>query len=223
MMSSLHLLLKAVALLPIALGSPYLQAHRKDGPGLHTLTAYVPGDKVYDGLKVEYGGYLNLFQEKTGQYCPTQVQPNCPNGTELVFSGTFYPSSMVPGGQEFYVSGDGSTHITVQHSHAFPPGSYPYYYGWTWTSFTNRPAPSAACPTDDPLYNCDIPTGYFTFKAPDGPEGYEGGLKACRNVYDESVTSVYAVTPGFNLTGCVKMKGLATHAYSGVNPPVWAY
>jgi hypothetical protein len=129
---------------------------------------------------------------------------------------------MVPGGQEFYVEFDGSTRITVQHSHYFPPGSYPYYVGWTWTPL-NVTSTSPSCPSNSTLYNCTPPSGIFTFKVPDGPLGYEGGLRACPNKYTASVTSVFAVTPGFNETGCVVLDGLATHGYSGVNPPVWSY
>ncbi|KAF2797147.1 hypothetical protein K505DRAFT_415251 [Melanomma pulvis-pyrius CBS 109.77] len=212
-----------IALLPLASCHSHIATRQNEGPGLHTLTAYAPNNTKYNGLKVEYGGYLNLFQEKTGQYCPgPPLVPNCPNGTDTVFAGTFYPSSMVPGGQEFFVDVDGATRITVQHSHSFPPGSYPYYYGWTWTALSSN-ASSISCPSNSTLYNCGAPSGYFTFKAPDGPPSYQGGLKACPNKYNTNGTSVYAVTPLFNLTGCVELEGLATHTYTGVNPPVWAY
>ncbi|KAF2715429.1 hypothetical protein K504DRAFT_487115 [Pleomassaria siparia CBS 279.74] len=224
MRSNIRSLFLSIVALPLALSHPHSQARQNEGPGLYTLTVYAPNNTKYNALKVEYGGYLNLFQEKTGQYCPGPPSvPNCPNGTDTVFAGTFYPSSMVPGGQEFFVDVDGATRITVQHSHSFPPGSYPYYYGWTWTALPPSNASRSTCTPNSTFYNCGDPTGYFTFKAPDGPAGYEGGLRACPNEYITNGTSVYAVTPLFNETGCVELAGLATHTYTGVNPPVWSY
>ena len=93
----LQSLLQFVALLPLALAHPRSYTRQTEGPGLHTLTAYAPENAKYDGLKVEYGGYLNLFQEKTGQYCPgPPTVPNCPNGTDTVFANTFLPVSHLP-------------------------------------------------------------------------------------------------------------------------------
>ncbi|KAF2120266.1 hypothetical protein BDV96DRAFT_642109 [Lophiotrema nucula] len=221
MIRSVPSLLHAFVLLPFASGLPHISARQDDGPGLHTLTAYAPENNIYNGLKVEYKSSLNVFQEKTSSICPI-APAECPNGTDTVFLGVFNPSSEVPGGQIFYVEFEGLTRITVQHTHSFPPGAYPYNYPWTWHAFDSIPSP-AACPTDDELYNCGVPTGYFTFKAPNGPESYEGGLKACPNENDASVISVYGVTLAFNRTGCVDLEGLATHTYTGVNPPVWAY
>ncbi|KAF2729454.1 hypothetical protein EJ04DRAFT_580599 [Polyplosphaeria fusca] len=112
------LILATFTTLPIAYALQHVSGRQNEGPGLHTLTAYIPENEKYNGLKVEYGGNLNLFQEKTGSYCPTPPVQNCPNGTDTVFANTFYPMSMVPGGQEFFVENDGSTRITVQHSHS---------------------------------------------------------------------------------------------------------
>jgi hypothetical protein len=94
MMSPLHSLLVPLALVPLALSLPqsHIFARQNEGPGLHTLTAYAPNNTLYDGLKVEYSGNLNLFQARTGSYCPGPPNvPNCPNGTDTVFAGTFYP------------------------------------------------------------------------------------------------------------------------------------
>ncbi|KAF2202489.1 hypothetical protein GQ43DRAFT_439678 [Delitschia confertaspora ATCC 74209] len=95
MKSSVKVLVQAAVFLPFVLGLPRPQSTpSSDGLGFHTLTAYLPGDAVYDGLKVQYGGLLNLFQEKTGQYCPgPPLIPECPNGTDTVFYGLFYPVS----------------------------------------------------------------------------------------------------------------------------------
>jgi len=94
MITSIHSFLVTLALLPITQSYPQpdIVSRQNEGPGLHTLTAYAPNNTLYNGLKVEYGGNLNLFQSKTGSYCPGPPSvPNCPNGTDTVFSGTFYP------------------------------------------------------------------------------------------------------------------------------------
>jgi len=148
----------------------------------------------------------------------------CPNGTELAFSSTLYPYSIVPGGQDTYVQSDGLIQITVQHSHSFPPGSYPEYIGWTWTALPKEDhgkwcaGGGKHCPMHDPLYNCDPPSGYFNFMAPNATKG---GVMACPSPFDASATVIYAVTPGFVRTDCVSLDGLATHNYTG--QPVWAY
>jgi hypothetical protein len=94
MVSSIRSRLATLALLSLAQSNPQhdVISRQNEGPGLHTLTAYAPNNTLYNGLKVEYGGNLNLFQSKTGSYCPGPPSvPNCPNGTDTVFSGTFYP------------------------------------------------------------------------------------------------------------------------------------
>jgi hypothetical protein len=53
----------------------------------YTLTAYLPCNPVYNGLKVNN---LNLFQENVSQYCP-EVVSICPNGTDTVFASSMYP------------------------------------------------------------------------------------------------------------------------------------
>ena len=94
MSSPIHSLALSAALATLALSYPH--AVRQDGgPGLYTLTAYAPDNAQYNGLKVQYGGNLNLFQEKTGSYCPDPpLAQFCPNGTDTVFAGTFYPVSI---------------------------------------------------------------------------------------------------------------------------------
>ncbi|KAJ9640463.1 hypothetical protein H2201_002484 [Coniosporium apollinis] len=221
------LLFGGILLSPIALAVPHgrdREPEYYERPNTYTLTVYKKQDPKYNGLKVE-GSNMALFQSSTASYCPDSVRQSgsCPNGTELAFSGQFYPYSIVPGGQEFYVAYDGEPAITRQHSHSFPSNSYPYYYGWTWTAFEKKRGRKflERCPRRDPVYDCRQPSGYWTFKAPDGPAGYEGGLMACPSKYAPEQTSVWMVTPGFSQTGCVKLDGLATHNYTG--PPVWAY
>jgi hypothetical protein len=121
-----------------------------------------------------------------------------------------------------YANANGLVSITVQHSHSFPSGSYPYYEGWTWTPYQIWPENSllSQCNQSDARYNCDSPTGFWNFKAPDATVG---GVRACPNEFSSSSVSVYAVTPAFNRTDCVVLDGLGTHDYAGPNPPVWAY
>ncbi|OCK77785.1 hypothetical protein K432DRAFT_407011 [Lepidopterella palustris CBS 459.81] len=218
-----NLILAAAGILPIAVGHPKGSCALNALASPYTLTAYLPGNAKYDGLKAQYGEALNLFQEKVAQYCPLKPQSSCPNGTDTVFAGSLYPLSEVPGGQDLYVSATGSILITVQHSHSIPPGSYWEYQGWSWTALPAKTPHCSTYPRYNPLYNCDPPTGYFTFRAPDAPTGSKGGVMACSNEYNANVTSLYAVTPSFNRTGCVELVGLGTHNYIGVSPPVWSY
>lgn len=44
---------------------------------------------------------------------------------------------------------------------------------------------------------------------------------ACPN--EANITNIYAITPEFNRTDCVPLVGIGTHAYSGINPPVYSY
>ncbi|KAF2663275.1 hypothetical protein BT63DRAFT_123540 [Microthyrium microscopicum] len=186
----------------------------------YTITAYDPFNCHLNGGKINN---FNLFQAKVGSYCPFtgNQSSTCPNGTDMVLAGSMYPISEVPGGQDVYVDVDGTIAITVQHSHSFPPGSWPEYYGWTWTALPiNQAPPIACCPSGDPRYNCDTPSGFWSFRAPNATKG---GVAACQNKYSPETTSVFAITPDFNQTKCVPMIGFGTHAYSGPNPPVWAY
>jgi hypothetical protein len=205
---------------------------------IYTLTAYAPRNLLYNGLKVND---LGLFQATVFQYCPwTGNQSSfCPNGTDMAFVGTLTPvgflplihlrmslltkeqSVEVPGGQDLYVSANGELDITVQHSHSFPPGSYPEYIGWKWYRLPVNQPPVFGCPTDDPMYNCEPPTGFFVFRA---PSATVSGVVACPQTFGNTTSvSLWAVTPQFNRTDCVALEGLGTHPYSGVNPPVWAY
>lgn len=130
----------------------------------------------------------------------------------------------MPGGQDLYVTHDGDIAITVQHSHYIPSDAYHNYEGWSWNALPTDTysASMPDCPLDDPRYNCDTPSGYWTFHAPDAAEDV-GGVVACPDPdYPESIQA-YAVTPSFNRTDCTPMVGLGTHNYTGVNPPVWSY
>lgn len=126
----------------------------------------------------------------------------------------------VPGGQDLYVSANGEIDITVQHSHFFPPGSYPEYVGWTWKPFSVYQRPLFKCERWNPDYECAPPTGYFNFQA---PNANVSGVFACPNRYNASLLSIWAATSQFNRTDCFKLAGLGTHPYTGPNPPVWAY
>jgi hypothetical protein len=76
------------------------------------------------------------------------------------------------------------------------------------------------CPNDNPEYNCEPPTGYWNFRAPNATVG---GVVACEASQGGEKSVLYAVTPAFNRTDCVVLEGLGTHTYTGVDPPVWAY
>ncbi|KAF2197067.1 hypothetical protein GQ43DRAFT_403814 [Delitschia confertaspora ATCC 74209] len=72
------------------------------------------------------GGKFFLGGPGPTSYCPEQVQPNCPNGTETLLVGgdqTLSLSVMVPGGQQVYVAPDGSLSYTAPHSAYVPEGS----------------------------------------------------------------------------------------------------
>lgn len=241
MLSSLYKVLPILAAIrgvtarPAPQGGPALQAL----PNIYSLTAYAPGNKVYDGLKVEN---LVLFQSHVSQYCPTIVQDSasgCPNGTDMAFVSNLTPVSKthpcytssldsatnitfksveVPGGQNLYVNQDGSLGITTQHEEDdYPAGSYKSYQGWTWTALEFSEPAASQCPTEYTAVNCDPPSGYWSFSLPGSPSA---GVKACPV---NSVVALYAPTPDFNRTDCVDLVGLGTHNYTGPNPPVWAY
>lgn len=127
--------------------------------------------------------------------------------------------SLVPGGQDLYVPVNGLITITVQHSHFIPPDAWAYGIGWTYQPLPETFPPVRPCPKDL-LHNCEAPTGYLSFQAPNATVG---GIMACPNQYAPEETSIYAVTPEFNQTGCTELVGLGTHNYTGPNPPVWAY
>ena len=120
---------------------------------------------------------------------------------------------------------DGTIKITDIRFPYLPEDAYPAYIGWTWTELQGRTKyPPKDCPGHDPLYNCEKRTGYLTFKVPDGPSGYEGGLAVCIDEDDANNYKVIAVTPNSTLDRCVMpLKGLATHKYDGPMPLVWAY
>ncbi|KAF1985149.1 hypothetical protein K402DRAFT_464493 [Aulographum hederae CBS 113979] len=199
-------------------------------PSAYTLTAYDPSNSLYNGLKVQISGGWNLFASSNPSYCPfTGAEAsNCPNGTEGVVTGNLYPSSLVPGGQDFYVRNNGQVQITVQHSHAIPPDAYPIYQGWYWTAL---PTPSGyesnlpGCPgaSNASFYDCGPPSGFWNFRVQNQANETVGGLRACPSEFSEDGMSVYAVTPHFNATGCTELAGLGTRNYTGTTPAVWAY
>ncbi|KAF2837981.1 hypothetical protein M501DRAFT_995249 [Patellaria atrata CBS 101060] len=192
-------------------------------PNINTVTAYAPGSCLYNGLKVQGGGIL-AFGERVYGYCPESVrqQGGCPNGTQTAWYGAMRPSSLVPGGQDTFVHADGLISITVQHSHSIPHDAYWGYQGFAWTALPVNQEPFIDCPTDNPKYNCEPPTGFINWRLATG-DSTKGGIMVCENPYNSNSTALYAVTPAFNKTGCVELVGLGTHNYTGPVPPVWAY
>jgi len=56
-----------------------------------TVTAYVPHNSEYNGLKIEN---WNVFQDVVASYCPllgTSQANLCPNGTDMVLEGSLFP------------------------------------------------------------------------------------------------------------------------------------
>ena len=110
--------------------------------------------------------------------------------------------------------------ITPQHEHSIPPGAYIESVGWTWTALPVHEPRLHHCPANNDFYDCTPPTGYWDFLAPNAAHG---GVMACPNENDSTVTSIYAITPEFKRTDCVPLVGIGTHPYSGIDPPVYSY
>ena len=61
----------------------------------YTVTAYVPWNCEYNGLKIEN---WNVFQPTVASYCPflgTSLASSCPNGTDMVLVGSLYQVCVV--------------------------------------------------------------------------------------------------------------------------------
>jgi hypothetical protein len=128
--------------------------------------------------------------------------------------------SAVAGGQTLYVAEDGEMKITLPHSHSFPQRATPGWYGWTWYPLPVKQPGLVNCPSNDPMYNCQLPTGFWDFQAPNATKG---GVTACGRLDLKDAIGLYAVTDSFNRTDCVHLTGLGTHNYTGINPPVYEY
>ncbi|KAH7410561.1 hypothetical protein BKA64DRAFT_357478 [Cadophora sp. MPI-SDFR-AT-0126] len=158
-----------------------------------TLTTFNPNGPL-NGQKIQASGqafYLGLDRPTT--YCPEINGLVCPNATETVLAGALSAMYVnVPGGQQTYVRSAGSLGYTQAHSASVPAGAYR-------GGFVN-----VTISTD-----CEADVNVFTWKDPD--ELTEGVL-ACPDVpsYMENIATyqIFARTPGFNLTDCVKLEGL---------------
>jgi len=139
--------------------------------------------------------------------------------TETVFTNDYLqPLSEVPGGQDLFVTIGGHISITPAHNHEFEPDVFHDGVGWTWIPLPINQEPLKNCPpppSHGPAvdYNCDLPSGYFTFLAPNATEG---GIAIC-----DDDAMLYATTPESPRDGCVKVVGLGTHPYS--SEVVWEY
>ncbi|KAL5315986.1 hypothetical protein ACEPPN_016860 [Leptodophora sp. 'Broadleaf-Isolate-01'] len=154
-----------------------------------TLTTFNP-DAPLNNQKIQ-AFYLGLDGPTT--YCPTIVDPNCPNATETIVAGSM--SAMwveVPGGQQTFVRPGGSLGYTQAHSASVPAGAYR-------GGFANVTVGS----------DCSPDVNVFTWKAPDGSTE---GILACPDVpsYMENIATyiICARTPQFNLTDCIELEGL---------------
>jgi hypothetical protein len=228
----------------LAIPSPHEEHHPplplQTLPATYTITVYAPHNRQLNGLKVEsIPDGLAIYENSTVPYCPTGLESLCPNGTELAFTNAsvLLPDSIVPGGQNLYVNTSGALQITVQHEHVIPPGAYwAYGGGWNWTGLpVLESCPEGGewqwahedwgwarrfgCPTGNVDYDCTYPSGYWTWMAPGMTTG---GLFVCDDPFSTSGGKiVFGLTPEFTGTGCVEIKGLATHEYDG--QPVYAY
>lgn len=170
------------------------------------LTASLPGSKL-DGLTVEASGQaFYIGGNGPATYCPTQVEPYCPNVTGTFFAGLGALYVEVPGGQQVYIRENGAMAFTQAHSAYVPPGSY--YGGFVSVTIVSA---------------CAAPITVLTWKAPD--ESTEGAF-ACP-VPPPSVVLEYQIfvkTPAFNRTDCVRLFGLLPHALpAGSSFGAWQY
>jgi len=204
----------------------------------YTLTIYQPGDCTWNGQKVENVGLMlqphavnaTSYCELTGSnavLCPNgmcihdqsqQALTDTQTATETVFTNLYLqPLSEVPGAQDLFVTINGHISITQAHNHEFAPGVF-HDVGWAWTPLPVDQSPLKDCPPPPShgaaeYYNCDPPTGYFTFKAPNATKG---GIEIC-----DDDAMLYAITPESRSDGCFEVVGLGTHPFSG--EVVWAY
>ncbi|CZR59928.1 uncharacterized protein PAC_09823 [Phialocephala subalpina] len=173
-----------------------------------TLTASLPGSPL-DGLAVNAGGEAFHLGGSPGFYCPTSVGSACPNTTETIFAAELTALDVeVPGGQQVYVQANGALGFTQAHSASVPVGA-------TIGGFVNVTVAS----------DCHAPWEVITWKSPDGSTG---GIEACSEVpvgtNGTAVYNVYAVTPAYNQTGCVKLAGLlASYLGTGAGFGAWQY
>ncbi|KAK0120317.1 hypothetical protein ONS95_011723 [Cadophora gregata] len=162
---------------------------------IFTLTTFNPNGLLHN-QKIQASGqafYLGLDAPTT--YCPTLVDPNCPNATDTIVAGAL--SAMwveVPGGQQTFVRSEGSIGYTQAHSASVPTGAYR-------GRFVNVTISS----------DCEANADVFTWKAPDGSTE---GVFACPDVpsYMEDIATyqIFVKTPKFNLTDCIELEGLKT-------------
>ncbi|KAL3421652.1 IgE-binding protein [Phlyctema vagabunda] len=171
-----------------------------------TLTTSLPGSHL-DNQIVNAAGQSFFVGGSPSTYCPTVVEPNCPNVTGTVLAGMGAMWVEVPGGQQTYVTPEGKYSFTQAHSSYIPIGSY--IGGWK-----NILA-------DD----CEFPYNLTTFQAPNS--SLEGVL-ACPYIspVDNSTTDrlqIYAPTPAFNRTDCTALAGLMQHTRENNDFGAWQY
>jgi len=190
-MASLHAVITFVILLITC-------ANAQHGPGQFTLTVYQPNSPL-DGQVVNAAAealYLGL--KGPSSYCPVVDQALCPAGNETIFAGMSAMFVEVPGGQQIYVTTGGVIGYTIAHSSDIPPGSY-------IGDFTNITLKS----------DCSPPVTLINWQSPATNGVVTKGILACPHVpYYENGTAtyqIYANTPAFNQTDCVKVEGLLPH------------
>ncbi|KAH9907219.1 hypothetical protein F4778DRAFT_799557 [Xylariomycetidae sp. FL2044] len=205
----------------------------------YTISIFAPGTEV-DGAQLSAAGqafYSGLADPST--YCPTIEGLKCPEvrGT-LVHSGMSGMAVEVPGGQPIYVAPDGQVRFDRAHSVSSPSGSA--YDGWYNKTVVQECGPTLEVLDFYPPYPMPIPVG-----GGGGGEGGEGegeggggrppptpvvtvgGVVMCPDIPDYldhtgASYSLYAVTPAFNLTGCVAAIGLLLKGHD-IDYGCWQY
>ncbi|KAH7346174.1 hypothetical protein BKA65DRAFT_272496 [Rhexocercosporidium sp. MPI-PUGE-AT-0058] len=175
---------------------------------IFTLTTYAPDSPLHN-QKIQAAGqafYLGLDHPTT--YCPTIVDPNCPNATDTRLASMSALWVEVPGGQQTFIRSDGSLGYTQAHSASVPSNAYR-------GGFVNVTISS----------DCSPDVNVFTWKAPDGSTE---GVLACPDVpsYMENLAThqIFARTPQFNLTDCIELEGLSPTIFPQLAPfGAWQY
>jgi len=170
---------------------------------LFTLNASLPGSAL-DNQPINAAGEAFWVGGEAATYCPTEVDPYCPNVTGTIFAGMDTLFVEVPGGQQTYVTTEGAFGFTEAHSDSIPVGAY--QYGWTDTNVTS---------------DCDESYILINFLLPGATTG---GIFACP-VTTAGTTSyqIYAQTPAFNQTNCIELDGLVEQVQATNDFGAWQY
>ncbi|KAK4200503.1 carbohydrate binding-domain-containing protein [Triangularia verruculosa] len=119
-----------------------------------TLTVSNPALPLLDGKPVTAQGLRLWLSGETKSYCPSVVDPNCPPGNVTSIAAGGYGgasmNTMVPGGQQVYLTPDWNVGYTQAHSAYIPPGStstgFAAYQGGGFINLNGNGWGWVACP-----------------------------------------------------------------------------